>query len=84
MMAWLKLGCLLVYALGLAAWSGLWPGGSAFAVAAAVLLGAHALEALMTFRYLRHYRGSLAASVVLALLFGLLHVLPLVRQARRT
>jgi hypothetical protein len=50
---------------------------------AAVLLGLHALELLFMFRHVRLYKGPLAVSVVLTLLFGLLHWKPLAdAQAR--
>lgn len=49
-------------------------------LAAALLLGAHALEALFVFKHVKRYPGSLAMSLLLTLLFGLLHWLPLSRQ----
>lgn len=83
MMFALKVQCLLLYVLGLADWLGVWPYGAA-AVAAALVLAVHALEAVLAFRHVRLYRGPLFVSLLLTLLFGLLHVMPLARQARRT
>lgn len=81
----LKPVALLLYGAGLAAQAGLWTGSAAVIVrnVAAVMLLAHAIEAGVAFRYLRRYRGALAVSIVLALLFGLLHILPLARQSSR-
>lgn len=85
-MRWLKLSCLLIYALALAGWSGIWQGAAANAIqiVALVILALHGIEAVIGFRYVRLYRGGLAMSVLLTLLFGMLHLLPLARQARRS
>jgi len=84
MLALLKLGCLGLYALGLVALLGPWSGPIASGVeaVAAAFVVIHVLELPFFFRFLRAYRGTLAASVVLALLFGMLHSLPLKRAAR--
>lgn len=81
----MKLLCLLLYGFALAAWIGVWAGGSALATqtVATVILTVHAFEALVALKYVRRYRGSLVISIVLTLLFGLLHVMPLIREARR-
>jgi hypothetical protein len=79
MMLILKAGCLAIYALGLAAWAGLLaPGlsGTVQALAAGVLI-IHALELVFMFKHVRLYRGALIVSVLLTLLFGLLHWKPL-------
>ena len=79
-----KLGCLAIYALGLAALAGWLHGPLAFwseAVAAA-LIAIHVLELPIFWKVLRTYRGSFAASVGQALLFGALHSLPLKRAAQ--
>jgi hypothetical protein len=79
----LKAGCLAIYAVALAAWAGWLPAAVAGAVAGPVqtlalaLLAIHALELVFVFRHVRSYRGPLAISVLLALLFGLLHWKPL-------
>ena len=80
----LKLACLATYALGLASAVGLLPESwRILATVAGVLLAAHALEALVMFKHVRRYRGSLAVSVLLTLLFGLLHWKPLADAAAR-
>jgi uncharacterized protein YhhL (DUF1145 family) len=80
-----KPAALLLYGAALAAQAGLWTGSAAVIVrnVAAVMLLAHAIETVVAFRYVRRYRGALAVSIVLALLFGLLHILPLARQSSR-
>ena len=78
----LKAACLLIYALGLAAASGLLPESLSFmAPLTAVLLAGHLLETVIMFRYIKRYLGPLAISIVLSLLYGLLHWVPLKRQA---
>ena len=84
MLTILKLGCLALYALGLAALAGWLPGPAApvFEWLAAAFIAIHILELPFFWKILRTYRGSFAASVLQALLFGALHSLPLVRVAR--
>jgi hypothetical protein len=79
----IKLACLVVYALGLAGVAGLihGPWASAGEILSIALLGIHALELLYAFRFLHRHRGSMAASVLLALLFGILHWGPLARRS---
>jgi hypothetical protein len=80
----MRIGCLAVYALGIAAFTGLVHG--PFAAAAAIgtlaLVGLHALELLFAYRFLHRYKGSMGMSLALALLFGVLHWAPLARQPR--
>jgi uncharacterized protein YhhL (DUF1145 family) len=80
----LKIACLAAYALGLCALAGLVHGplAAAAAIVTIVLLGIHALELLYAFRFLHRHRGSMAASVVLALLFGVLHWALLARRPK--
>lgn len=81
----LKLACLATYALALASLAGLLPAG-AFAyvrMIAAILLVLHTLELVFLFRHVRLYRGPLAISMILTLLFGLLHWKPLVDAKAR-
>ena len=59
-----------------AAWS-LWK------TIAVVLLAAHLLEVIVMFKYVKRYRGSLGASLVLTLLFGFLHWKPLMQAKER-
>lgn len=81
----LKAGCLATYALALAGLAGLLPSGLAATMQtlAAALLVIHALELVFVFRHVRLYRGSLAVSVLLTMLFGLLHWKPLVDARAR-
>jgi uncharacterized protein YhhL (DUF1145 family) len=81
----LKPVVLLLYGAALAAQAGLWTGSAAVIVrnVAGVILLAHVIETVVAFKYVRRYRGPLAVSIVLALLFGLLHILPLARQSSR-
>lgn len=78
----LKIACLAVYALALAGLAGLLDPGHAARVQtiAVVLLTLHALEIVFMFRHVRKYRGALLVSVLLTLLFGLLHWKPLADQ----
>lgn len=79
-----RIGCLFVYALGLIAW--LWPTALSLPFDATrialILLAIHVVELAVAFRHVRRYSGSLAASIVLTLLFGLLHWKPLADAAR--
>ena len=84
MLALLKLGCLALYAGGLAASFGLWSGPVAmsFEIGAAAFVVIHVIELPFFFGILRTYRGSMASSGAQALQFGMLHSLPLKRAAR--
>ena len=84
MMPVLKFACLAVYALGLAGFAGLvhGPWASGGEILAIAFLIVHTLELLVAFKYLHLYRGPLAVSVALTLLFGLFHWAPLARQAK--
>jgi hypothetical protein len=85
MFAVLKLGCLIIYALALASLAGLLPAGVGGTIqnVALVLLALHALELVLMFRHVRLYRGPLVVSVLLTLLFGLLHWKPLADAAAK-
>ena len=82
-----KAGCLVIYAAALARLAGLLPP-TVFPYAtwsAAGLLAVHAIEVLVCMKQVRLYRGPLAVSVLLTLLFGLLHWKPLAdEQAKRS
>jgi hypothetical protein len=77
--------CLLAYALAAAQLAGLLPPGpfERTPVVAGVLLALHAAELVFMFRHVRLYPGPLALSVLLTLLFGLLHWQPLAAQQAR-
>ena len=81
----LKAVCLAIYALAIAGLAGLLPGGLAgtMQTIALVMLIAHAVELLVMFKHVKRYPGPLAVSVLLAMLFGLLHWKPLADTARK-
>jgi len=78
-----KLACLALFGLGLT--EAMWPDFLDLPfdapLAAVLLLGIHALEVLFAFKHVRLYKGPLAISVVLTLLFGLLHWKPLAQAS---
>ena len=84
MLTVLKLGCLLLYALGFAGAVGWLTGPLATGAEIGTLLffAVHVIELPFFMKALRTYPGSLASSVLQALLFGVLHSLPLQRAAR--
>jgi len=71
--------CLFAYVMASAKLAGLLPEGQFehAPIVAGVLLGLHLLEVIFMFRHVRLYKGSLAVSIILTLLFGLLHWKPL-------
>ena len=77
----MRIACLVAYALGIAAFTGLihGPFAAAAAIATIALVGLHAFELLYAYRFLHRYKGSMGTSVALALLFGVLHWAPLAR-----
>jgi hypothetical protein len=81
---WLsKMSCLAL--LGLGAAQALWPESWVLPFdasrAALILLAIHVAELLFVFKHVRLYAGPLAVSVLLTLLFGLLHWKPLADAA---
>ena len=80
----MRIGCLAAYALGIAALLGLIHGplAAAAGIVTIALLGLHALELLFAFRFLHRHPGSMGMSVLLALLFGVLHWAPLARRPK--
>ena len=81
---WLsKMSCLAL--LGLGAAQALWPQVVLLPFdatrAALILLAIHVAELLFVFKHVRLYTGPLAVSVLLTLLFGLLHWKPLADAA---
>ena len=85
MLIFAKAGCLAIYALALAGLAGLLPSGlsNTMQTLALVFMAAHVLELAFAFKHVRLYRGSLATSILLTLLFGLLHWLPLTKAQAR-
>ncbi len=81
----MKASCLLLYGLAIAAYCGQWPGavGNAMQMLALVFVVVHVIELITFFDKVRLYKGPLAISVVLTLLFGLLHWVPLAKQNKK-
>lgn len=81
----LKAVCLGIYALAMAGLAGLLPSGLAgiMQTIALVMLAAHAVELAVMFKYVKRYPGPLAISILLAMLFGLLHWKPLADAAKK-
>jgi len=79
-----KATILLVYLLGIASHIVALPGqaGPIVQTMSLALLLIHALECLLAYRYIKLYSGPLLVSLLLSLLFGLLHWMPLARKAR--
>lgn len=77
--------CLAIYCLALVSLAVEVPFGLVPAVqyAAIGLLAAHLLEVVVAYRSVRLYQGPLVVSVVLTMLFGLLHWLPLAKEHAR-
>jgi len=71
----LTVGCAVIYVHALAGAVGLLPGrlATTMEVATIALLAVHGQELIFVFGKLPLYRGSLAGSILLTVLFGLLH-----------
>ena len=82
--SFLKANILVVYLLGIASHVVAFPDqvGPIVQTMSLALLLIHALECLLAYRYIKLYSGPLLVSLLLSLLFGLLHWLPLARKAR--
>jgi hypothetical protein len=59
-----------------------WHSGPVLLRVASIIVGVHVVELLWAWRHVKRYRGPLAVSVLLTLLFGLFHWRPLARAAR--
>ncbi len=81
----LKAVCLGIYALALAGLAGLLPSGFAGSMQtiALVMLAVHAVELAVMFKHVKRYPGPLAISILLTMLFGLLHWKPLADAAKK-
>lgn len=79
MLCVLKAACLVIYGLALAGVAGLLPHGLTVTlqVISVAFLVIHVLEVMFASAKLRLYRGRLAVSILLTLLFGALHWVPL-------
>ena len=80
----LKAVCLGIYALAMAGLAGLLPSGLAGSMQtiALVMLAVHAVELAVMFKHVKRYPGPLAISILLTMLFGLLHWKPLADAAK--
>jgi uncharacterized protein YhhL (DUF1145 family) len=80
-----KAGCIAIYALALASLAWTLPNGAGPVIQtlAIAFLAVHGLEMLIAFKYIKTYQGPLWVSIVLALLFGLLHWMPLAKAHRQ-
>ena len=78
--------CLLAYVMALGKLAGLVPAGTFDSVTtvAFVLLALHAGELLLMYKHVRLYKGPLVVSVLLTLLFGLLHWEPLADEKAKS
>jgi uncharacterized protein YhhL (DUF1145 family) len=77
----LKAACLAIYGLALAGVAGILPQGLArtMQVIAVAFLAIHALELVVAAEKVRLYRGRWTMSMLLTLLFGVLHWMPLAK-----
>lgn len=82
MINFLKINCLGIYGLAVLSllWALPWNAGPILQTLALAILAVHVVEALFAFRHIKSYSGPLWMSVVLAVLFGMLHWLPLVKK----
>lgn len=84
----LKAACVATYALTLATAVGVLPAGLAWIghplnIIVLTMLAIHAIELIFAFRHVRRHPGSLATSILLTILFGVLHWKPLADQHAR-
>lgn len=81
----LKALCLAIYALAMVGLAGLLQSGLADTIQtiALIMLMLHAVELLVMFKHVKRYPGPLAVSVLLTMLFGLLHWKPLADTAKK-
>ena len=84
MNTFLKANCLGAYALALLSLAVPlpWGLGPVMQKLALALLGIHVLETIAAYKHIKTYKGPLWQSVLLALLFGLMHWLPLARATK--
>jgi uncharacterized protein YhhL (DUF1145 family) len=82
MFNFLKINCLAIYLLAIVAFfiELPWQSGPILQRIAIIILLAHCVEAVIAFKHVKAYKGSVGVSLLLTLLFGLLHWLPIARQ----
>lgn len=85
MMTFLKAGCMAIYLLAVASLfvSLPWGTGPLLQFVSVALIAVHALELVFAYKYVKSYKGSLLTSLVLSLLFGLLHWMPLAKASQK-
>ncbi len=81
MMTFFKANCIAIYLLAILSLFITFPWGTGplLQFVSVALIAVHALEALFVFKHIKTYPGPLLVSVALALLFGLLHWMPLAK-----
>ncbi len=84
MNTFLKANCVVIYLFALVSLliDLPWGSGPIFQKVAAAFLAVHVLEAVFAFKHIKTYKGPLLTSLLLALLFGLLHWLPLAKASQ--
>lgn len=85
MMTFLKAGCIAIYLLAVCSlFTTLpWGTGTVLQFVGIALIAVHALEAVFVWKYIKTYKGSMLTSLVLSLLFGLLHWMPLAKASQK-
>ena len=61
-----------------------WGTGPYFQKFTLIVLAIHVLETAVAFKYVKAYKGPLLNSIVLSLLYGLLHWLPIAKAGKET
>jgi hypothetical protein len=82
MLHFLKANCIALYLLATAAiFVELpWQSGPILQRVALIFLAAHGAEAVFAYKHVKAYKGPLSTSLLLTLLFGLLHWWPIAKQ----
>lgn len=82
MINFLKINCIAIYVLAVLSllWALPWNAGPILQTLTLAILAVHVVEALFAFRFIKSHSGPLWMSLVLAVLFGMLHWLPLARK----
>lgn len=78
-----KISMLLIYAAALASLFLDWPAllEQVLQIGSLVFLAVHAIEVVVSWRWVRSYEGPLALSILLTLLFGFVHWMPYKKRA---
>ena len=80
-----KIGCLVFYAAALVSLFVAWPPllENILQIGTLLLFAAHAIEVVVSFKWIKLYEGPLAVSILLTLLFGFMHWMPYKRRAEQ-